>query len=89
MERHFSSIWRIMQLVMLTFAAFMAGQVSVFAAGGDSSSTGTGAWVMAYGIVLLVVTLGLIVVCKSSGRRDTSKPAGYQEMHVKKTLLHD
>jgi hypothetical protein len=40
---------------------------------------GAGSWVAAYMFVLLVVTLGLIVVCKSSGRRERAKPEVYAE----------
>ena len=47
--------------------------------GGASSTESSSAWVMAYMMVVLVVALGLIVVCKSSGRRDRAKPETYGE----------
>jgi SNF family Na+-dependent transporter len=45
----------------------------------SSGGGGGGAWVWAYMIVLLFVALGLIVVCKSSGRRERAKPEVYTE----------
>ena len=85
--QHPRSIWDIMRFSMLAFASFIAGQGYVFAQGEDSASTGAGAWVMAYMLVILVLALGLMVVCKSSRRRDTAKPEVYEQ--PKKTLLQD
>ena len=47
--------------------------------GGASTAESGSSWVVAYMIVLLVVSLGLIVVVKSSGRRDRAKPEVYAE----------
>jgi hypothetical protein len=80
--RNLRSICRIMQFVLLSAAAWMAGQSMVLAKDTPStavSNEGGGAWVWAYMIVILVLSLGLIVVCKSSGRRDRAKPEVYAE----------
>jgi hypothetical protein len=44
-----------------------------------SSTTGTGSYVLAYGLVILAIALGLLVVCRSSGRRDRARPEQYAE----------
>jgi len=44
-----------------------------------SSTTGAGPYVMAYGLVILGITLGLLVVCRSSGRRARARPEQYAE----------
>ncbi|MBN1394048.1 MAG: hypothetical protein JW959_03370 [Pirellulales bacterium] len=49
---------------------------------GDSSTTAGGAYVMAYGLVILSVTLGLLFVCRTSNRRDRAKPEVYGESKV-------
>jgi hypothetical protein len=86
--RHFQSFIQIMQYVFLTLSAWMAGEAMVFAAVAEKPATqpGGGAWVMGYGLVILLVSLGLIVVFKSSGRRERTKPEVYVEK--KKTLLN-
>ena len=43
----------------------------------ESSTTGGGAYVMAYGLVILATTLGLLLVCRSSNRRDRARPEVY------------
>ncbi len=45
----------------------------------ESSTTGGGAYVMAYGLVILGTTLGLLFVCRSSNRRDRARPEIYGE----------
>ena len=76
------SICRSVLFSVLTLAVWMVGEAMVLAKdtpGSTSATEGGGAWVVAYMIVLLVVSLGLIVVCKSSGRRDRAKPEVYAE----------
>lgn len=41
------------------------------------STTGSGAYVFAYGLVILGTTLGLLFVCRSSSRRDRARPEVY------------
>ncbi len=75
------SISRTIQFATFIFVFWAAGAAQVFAkdAGPVSGAVGGGAWVWAYMIVLLFVALGLIVVCKSSGRRNRAKPEVYTE----------
>jgi hypothetical protein len=82
--RNLQSIRRIVQSACLSVAAWIGCVAAVLAQGapgakGASAAESGGSWVAAYMIVLLVVTLGLIVVCKSSGRRDRAKPEVYAE----------
>jgi len=43
----------------------------------EGSGEGKGSWVMSYFLVLLIVGLGMLVVCRSSRRRDRAKPESY------------
>lgn len=47
-----------------------------------STTTGAGAYVMAYLLVILGITLGMLFVCRSSGRRDRARPEVYGEAKV-------
>jgi hypothetical protein len=79
--RNLRSICRSVLFAVSTFAAWTAG-AAILPAKDATTPTATesgGAWVSAYMIVLLLVSLGLIVVCKSSGRRDRAKPEVYAE----------
>jgi hypothetical protein len=42
-----------------------------------------GDYVMAYGVVILCVALGMLFVCRSSSRRDRAKPENYEETKPK------
>jgi hypothetical protein len=71
-----------MRMVFLTVAAWMCGVATASAQGippKPSAAESGGSWVMAYMLVLLVITLGLIIVLKSSGRRERAKPETYGE----------
>jgi hypothetical protein len=48
-------------------------------AGDKASETGASVWVLPYIFLILCVALGMLVVCKSSGRRDRAKPEAYHE----------
>jgi hypothetical protein len=79
--RNFQSIRRTVQSACLAIAAWIGCAAMALAKDnpGASAAESGGSWVAAYMIVLLVVSLGLIVVCKSSGRRDRAKPEVYAE----------
>jgi hypothetical protein len=67
-----------------TFAFLLAGWLflasSLFAKEGTTTEpSGGGSWVLSYFLVGLAVTLGLLVVCRSSSRRDRIKPEAYAE----------
>lgn len=43
----------------------------------SSSTTGGGAYVMSYLMLVLSITLGMLFVCRSSNRRDRARPEVY------------
>jgi hypothetical protein len=55
-------------------AAAWAEQPQPNAAGGDSTS-----YTMYYGLVILVIALGMLFVCRPARRRDRAKPEVYEE----------
>ena len=78
--RYVRSLTRAVQYVFLAVAFLISTQTLLFAKDIDepaSSSSGGGAWVWSYMVILLVLALGMIAVCKSSGRRDRAKPESY------------
>jgi uncharacterized membrane protein (DUF485 family) len=48
----------------------------------QSSTTGTGAYVFGYGLVMLGIVLGLLFVCRTSNRRDRARPEVYGQAKV-------
>jgi uncharacterized membrane protein (DUF485 family) len=48
----------------------------------QSSTTGTGAYVFGYGLVMLGIVLGLLFVCRTSNRRDRARPEVYGQPKV-------
>jgi SNF family Na+-dependent transporter len=79
--RRLRPVWHVIQLVLLSMAGWMAGEAMALAkdASTPSGGEGGGAWVWGYMVVILVLSLGMIVVCKSSGRRERAKPEVYAE----------
>jgi SNF family Na+-dependent transporter len=43
------------------------------------ATTAGGAYVMAYCLLVVCIAMGLLVVCRSSGRRDRARPEQYAE----------
>ncbi len=48
----------------------------------QSSTTGTGAYVFGYGLIMLGIVLGLLFVCRTSSRRDRARPEVYGQAKV-------
>jgi hypothetical protein len=70
------------------YAAILVGALSsatpVFAdkgTGADAPSSG-GSWVLAYFLTGLAIVLGMLVVCRTSSRRERTRPEGYSENKV-------
>jgi hypothetical protein len=83
----FRCLWRSVNLVVSVAIVWLALYGAALAQvkkeePKSSSTTGSGAYVMSYGLVILGITLGLLVVCRSSGRRDRSRPEQYMEGKV-------
>jgi heme/copper-type cytochrome/quinol oxidase subunit 2 len=47
----------------------------------EAASTG-GTWTMSYFLLVMAVSLGLLVVCRSSRRRDRAKPEQYKSTKI-------
>ncbi len=56
-----------------------AGQPAKAGANANASTTGTGPYVMAYLLLIFAIALGMLVVCRSSNRRDRARPEVYAE----------
>jgi hypothetical protein len=67
--------------LLLTITGWLLSASTLWAKEGSTSEGGGGetSWVMSYFIVLLAVVLGMLVVCRSSSRRDRVKPEAYSE----------
>jgi len=84
-------ILRILQAVasfLLVSAAWLIATAQALAAapppinkegGGDDFE---GAYLLAYMVVVLGIVLGMLVVAKTSNRRDRDRPAGYVEKNI-------
>jgi hypothetical protein len=73
-------LWRGGRLVFFTTAGWLAihGTVLAQAAPKKDEKAG-GSYVLAYMLVLLGIGLGMLCVCRSSGRRERAKPEAYDE----------
>jgi heme/copper-type cytochrome/quinol oxidase subunit 2 len=60
-------------------AAALAQVAGLPAAKKESATTGTGAYVMSYMLLIFAIALGMLVVCRSSSRRDRARPEAYLE----------
>lgn len=78
--RRLNSIWQQGKSAFCTLAGWLLLHNIALAQGqpqGEQSSGGT--YVVSYMLVLLGVGLGLLVVCRPSGRRDRARPEQYEE----------
>jgi len=79
MKRYFRSAALVTTLVFTN----MISVATCFAQSGDSAgptdNSGFLTWVPAYGVILLGVGLGVMVVVKSAGRREREKPKTFEE----------
>jgi hypothetical protein len=75
-----NSIFQTGKLFVFTLAGWLLSVNLLFAKSGDSGeSKEGGSWVFSYFLVLLGIILGMIVVCRSSSRRDRVRPESYAE----------
>ena len=73
-----NSIFQTGKLLVFTLAGWLLSTGLLFAKEGDAGeSSGGGSWVFSYFLVLLGIILGMLVVCRSSTRRDRVRPEGY------------
>ncbi|MEN6451833.1 MAG: hypothetical protein ABFC96_15190 [Thermoguttaceae bacterium] len=83
--RYLRMFYRRLTLAPIALAAWLVSNSSILAQGlsqpapKKDATTGTGPYVMAYMLVLLCVALGMLVVCRSSNRRDRARPEVFVE----------
>ncbi|GEM_PF-3434964 len=74
-QRIKSVLYPLLCWLSLHGAALAAPPPNQGAAG--SATTGSGAYVMSYLLLVLSITLGMLFVCRSSNRRDRARPEVY------------
>jgi SNF family Na+-dependent transporter len=73
------------KLVFFTTACWLVVHGTVLAqVPPKKEETGGGSYVLPYMLVLLGIGLGMLCVCRSSGRRDRAKPEQYEEAKATK-----
>ena len=85
MDRLRSICWasKTLATAALCWAAVHATAFAGEAEGG--AEPGALVWVKSYGLVVLGVALGMMVVCRSTRRRDRAKPETYGDAKATKT----
>jgi hypothetical protein len=73
-----NSIFQKSKIAVIACAGWLLASGSLTAQDAKSGGGG-GAWVLSYFLVLLGVVLGMLVVCRTSTRRDRPRPEGYTE----------
>jgi len=71
-------------MVIFALAGWLLSSGVLFAKEGSTgeSGSGGGSWVFSYFLTGLAVVLGMLVICRSSTRRDRVKPEAYVEGKV-------
>ena len=75
--------WNRVKLAFLVIVGWLAVHATALAqAANEKKSNGSGSYVASYAIVLLGIGLGMLLVCRSSHRRERARPEDYQESNV-------
>ena len=88
---HLRSFWRVLKTLTMAAVCWAAVYGSALAKkpavpeeeGGEG---GAAAWTMPYGLVILGVALGMLLVCRSSRRRERARPESYDEGKLTKEM---
>ncbi|HYW79332.1 MAG TPA: hypothetical protein VE890_07120 [Thermoguttaceae bacterium] len=70
------AIWQTLRTLTVAAACWLAVHGTALAQATEEKKSKE-SWVMSYFLILLVVGLGMLVVCRSSRRRDRAKPESY------------
>ncbi len=70
--RNLRAICRNLRIIVLAAVCWLAAYSTAWAQESDRSG-GKAGWIFAYALVILGVVLGMLLVCKSSRRRDRPK----------------
>ncbi|MBN2473421.1 MAG: hypothetical protein JXB62_02340 [Pirellulales bacterium] len=75
------SIWQTLRSLTAMAACWAVMGGAAWARGGpgqeESEGGGVTAWTLPYGLVILGIALGMMLVCRSARRRDRAKPEKY------------
>jgi hypothetical protein len=84
-KRTMNSILHTAKLFVFVLAGWLLTASFLFAKEGTTSegASGEGSWVFAYFLTGLGVVLGMLVVCRSSSRRERVKPEAYAKGQAK------
>jgi hypothetical protein len=79
------SLWRTVKLAALALICWAATSSILLAAEDDpSKNKGSGDYTLAYFLLILGVVLGMLVVLRSSNRRERESPEGYVQKNILK-----
>ena len=79
-------VWQGGKLALFTMTGWLAVHGAVLAQGPEKKVDGNaGSYVLPYAVVILGIALGMLCVCRSSGRRDRARPEQYDETRVNVT----
>jgi len=79
-------IYIVAKTIAFSLACWAGLAATVLARDTGTPEKKEGSFLLSYMLVVMGVTLGMLVVCKSSRRREREKPEGYEE---RKKLLED
>ena len=71
------AICRTLRTLAAATVCWLAVHGTVLAQANEEPEESPGSWVLAYFLALLLIGLGMLVVCRSSRRRDRAKPESY------------
>jgi heme/copper-type cytochrome/quinol oxidase subunit 2 len=77
-------MWRGVRIAFFALAGWLAFQGAAWAAlttapSNPAEKLNSGTYVMAYGLVIFGIALGMLFVCRSSNRRERAKPEQFGE----------
>jgi hypothetical protein len=77
-------VWQGGKLAVLTMANWLAVHGAALAQGmaPKKPENGGGSYIVPYTLVIVGIGLGLLLVCRSSRRRDRAKPEQYEEWNL-------
>lgn len=73
------AIWRKASSTLLTAACWGVLTGAAWAQEEETKGGGANSYVLSYMVVILCIALGLLVVCRSSRRRERAKPEQFGE----------
>jgi hypothetical protein len=76
-------VWRGGKLAFFTMAGWLAVHGAVLAQGMETKKKESGtSYIVSYTLVIVGIGLGLLLVCRSSRRRDRARPEQYEEWNL-------